>query len=55
MRIAGNSQRTIEIYQYIFEQFMTINKLRYVDDINGRIDISLFRCARSKAAMRFVR
>lgn len=33
MRIAGNRQRTIESYQYIFEQFMTINKLMYVEDI----------------------
>lgn len=33
MRISGNRQRTIESYQYIFEQFVTVNKLQYVEDI----------------------
>ncbi|WP_313236130.1 tyrosine-type recombinase/integrase [Sporosarcina ureae] len=33
MRISGNRQRTIESYQYIFEQFVRVNKLQYVEDI----------------------
>ncbi|SKB01312.1 tyrosine-type recombinase/integrase [Sporosarcina newyorkensis] len=33
MRISGNRQRTIESYQYIFEQFVTVNNLQYVEDI----------------------
>ncbi|MCZ2259967.1 tyrosine-type recombinase/integrase [Sporosarcina sp. G11-34] len=33
MRISGNRQRTIESYQYIFQQFMSVNKLQYVEDI----------------------
>lgn len=33
MRIAGNRQRTIDSYQYIFVQFSTTCKLRYVEDI----------------------
>ncbi|AMQ05214.1 tyrosine-type recombinase/integrase [Sporosarcina psychrophila] len=33
MRIAGNRPRTIESYQYIFVQFSTTCKLRYVEDI----------------------
>ena len=33
MRIVGNRQRTIESYQYIFVQFCTTCKLRYVEDI----------------------
>ncbi len=45
IRIAGNHQRTIESYQYIFEQFVTINKLRYVDDITVESSI----CSRSIA------
>ncbi len=28
MRIAGNRSRTIESYQYIFEQFTNVNKLK---------------------------
>ncbi|QTD41878.1 hypothetical protein [Sporosarcina sp. Te-1] len=31
--IAGNRLRTIESYQYIFEQFSTVNKLQYNEDI----------------------
>ncbi|QUG42640.1 site-specific integrase [Psychrobacillus sp. INOP01] len=33
MRIAGNRQRTIESYEYIFNQFITINSLQYVEDV----------------------
>lgn len=35
MRIAGNRQRTIESYEYIFLQFASINKLEYVEDITA--------------------
>lgn len=34
MRIAGNRQRTIESYQYIFKQFVEVNNLIYVEDIS---------------------
>lgn len=33
MRIAGNRTRTIESYDYIFNQFVQYNKLEYVEDI----------------------
>ncbi len=35
MRIAGNRQRTIESYKYIFNQFVEINHLIYVEDISA--------------------
>ncbi|MCS0788233.1 site-specific integrase [Cytobacillus firmus] len=34
MRIVGNRQRTIESYKYIFNQFVEVNKLIYVEDIS---------------------
>ena len=33
MRILGNRQRMIKSYRYLFEQFVTVNKLEYVEDI----------------------
>lgn len=33
MRVAGNRQRTIESYHYIFKQFVEYNKLEFVGDI----------------------
>ncbi|WP_245827671.1 phage integrase N-terminal SAM-like domain-containing protein [Paenisporosarcina indica] len=33
MRFAGNRIRTIESYDYIFNQFVQFNKLEYVEDI----------------------
>lgn len=33
MRVAGNRERTIESYQYIFNQFVDIIQLKYVKDI----------------------
>lgn len=40
MRVAGNRQRTIESYKYIFNQFVEVNDcLRYF----GRFYLSLFR------------
>lgn len=33
MRVAGNRERTIESYQYIFNQFLDITQLKYVEDI----------------------
>lgn len=35
MRIAGNRIRTIESYDYIFNQFIQFNKLEYVEDITA--------------------
>lgn len=35
MRIAGNRERTIDSYNYIFNQFVQFNKLEYVEDINA--------------------
>jgi len=35
MRIAGNRERTIDSYNYIFNQFVQFNKLVYVEDINA--------------------
>ncbi|MDF2065092.1 phage integrase N-terminal SAM-like domain-containing protein [Bacillus sp. Cr_A10] len=35
MRIAGNRERTIDSYNYIFNQFVVFNKLEYVEDINA--------------------
>lgn len=35
MRIAGNRIRTIESYDYIFNQFVRFNKLEYVEDITA--------------------
>ncbi|MEK5147985.1 site-specific integrase [Psychrobacillus sp. FSL K6-4615] len=35
MRIAGNRIRTIESYDYIFNQFLKFNKLEYVEDITA--------------------
>lgn len=35
MRIAGNRIRTIESYDYIFNQFVQLNKLEYVEDITA--------------------
>lgn len=34
MRVAGNRPRTIQSYQYIFEQFVAVSKLKYVEDIS---------------------
>ncbi|MFE3577359.1 hypothetical protein [Lysinibacillus sp. NPDC059133] len=34
MQIVGHRQRTIESYEYIFNQFMTVNRLQYVEDIS---------------------
>lgn len=34
MRIAGNRQRTIESYAYIFQQFVGMCHIEYVEDIN---------------------
>lgn len=34
MRIGGNRQRTIESYDYIFNQFIVSNNLKYVEDIS---------------------
>ena len=33
MNVSGNRQRTIESYKYIFEQFISVNQLQYVEDI----------------------
>ena len=33
MRVAGNRQRTIESYHYIFKQFVEYNELEFVEDI----------------------
>jgi len=35
MKIAGNRIRTIESYDYIFNQFVQFNKLEYVEDITA--------------------
>lgn len=35
MQIAGNRQRTIESYAYIFNQFVAVNRLEYVEDISA--------------------
>ncbi|MGE6488940.1 tyrosine-type recombinase/integrase [Paenisporosarcina sp. NPDC076898] len=34
MKVSGNRERTINDYQYIFNQFVTTNNLIYVEDIN---------------------
>ncbi|MDD1505423.1 site-specific integrase [Lysinibacillus sp. CNPSo 3705] len=34
MRIAGNRQRTIDSYKYIFNQFVEVCHIEYVEDIN---------------------
>lgn len=34
MQIAGNRPRTIDSYSYIFEQFATLCRIEYVEDIN---------------------
>lgn len=34
MRIAGNRSRTIDSYAYIFEQFVSVCRIEYVEDIN---------------------
>lgn len=33
MRIAGNRPRTIEIYEYIFKQFVEVCRMEYVEDV----------------------
>ncbi|TAA71936.1 tyrosine-type recombinase/integrase [Planococcus salinarum] len=33
MQVAGNRERTIESYRYIFKQFVEYNELKYVEDI----------------------
>ncbi|WP_246602796.1 hypothetical protein [Sporosarcina aquimarina] len=33
MKVSGNRQRTIESYRYIFDQFVGVNQLQYVEDI----------------------
>jgi len=35
MRIAGNWERTIDSYNYIFNQFVQFSNLIYVEDINA--------------------
>ncbi|WP_246097061.1 tyrosine-type recombinase/integrase [Psychrobacillus soli] len=35
MQIAGNRQRTIESYAYIFNQLVTVNRLQYIEDISA--------------------
>ena len=47
MKIAGNRERTIQSYEYIFNQFIEMNRLTYVEDISIRIYLSLLRNARS--------
>lgn len=34
MRVAGNRPRTIDSYEYIFKQFVDINGIEYVEEIN---------------------
>ncbi|MGE8001653.1 hypothetical protein ACQKOF_24100 [Lysinibacillus sp. NPDC093190] len=34
MQIVGHRQRTIESYEYIFNPFMTVNRIQYVEDIS---------------------
>lgn len=63
MRTAGNRQRTIESYEYIFKQFVNINDIEYVEEINidsiynylGSIDVSqctkLIRLKSTKAVL----
>lgn len=33
MRVGGNRERTIESYKYIFEQFIQVTQIKYVEDI----------------------
>lgn len=35
MRVSGNRERTITDYDYIFKQFVKVNNLRYVENINS--------------------
>ncbi|MFC9542726.1 tyrosine-type recombinase/integrase [Lysinibacillus sp. NPDC056959] len=63
MRIAGNRQRTIDSYEYIFKQFVKVNSIQYVEEINidsiynylGSIDVSqrtkLIRLKSTKAVL----
>ncbi|MFZ4202628.1 MULTISPECIES: hypothetical protein [Lysinibacillus] len=48
MKVAGNRPRTIESYEYIFKQFVQINGIEFVEQINidsiynylGALDVS---------------
>ncbi|WP_144788942.1 site-specific integrase [Lysinibacillus fusiformis] len=63
MRVAGNRPRTIDSYEYIFKQFVEINDIKYVEEINidsiynylGSIDVSqrtkLIRLKSTKAVL----
>lgn len=63
MRIAGNRPRTIESYEYIFKQFVQMNSIEYVEQINidsiynylGSLDVSqrtkLIRLKSTKAVL----
>ncbi|MER2071202.1 MAG: hypothetical protein ABS898_04770 [Psychrobacillus sp.] len=39
MRVAGNRERTIDSYNYIFNQFIQLNNLVYVEEINADTDL----------------
>ena len=63
MRIAGNRPRTIDSYKYIFNQFVEVNSIEYIEEINidsiynylGSIDVSqstkLIRLKSTKAVL----
>lgn len=63
MEVAGNRPRTIESYSYIFNQFVEMNNLEYVEEINigsiynylGSLDVSqrtkLIRLKSTKAVL----
>ncbi|EKU42067.1 site-specific tyrosine recombinase XerD [Lysinibacillus fusiformis ZB2] len=63
MRVAGNRPRTIESYTYIFNQFVEVNNIEYVEEINidsiynylGSLDVSqrtkLIRLKSTKAVL----
>ncbi|TDY03602.1 UNVERIFIED_CONTAM: site-specific recombinase XerD [Lysinibacillus xylanilyticus] len=63
MRVAGNRPRTIESYSYIFNQFVEMNNIEYVEEINidsiynylGSLDVSqrtkLIRLKSTKAVL----
>ncbi|MEK4701019.1 hypothetical protein MKX47_15785 [Solibacillus sp. FSL R7-0668] len=63
MKVAGNRPRTIESYEYIFKQFVQMNGIEYVEQINidsiynylGSLDVSqrtkLIRLKSTKAVL----
>lgn len=63
MKVAGNRPRTIENYSYIFNQFVEMNNIEYVEEINinsiynylGSLDVSqrtnLIRLKSTKAVL----